>query len=480
VQTLVPVGSGASSLVTFNWPKHETDSETRWQMLNTLEARLFERASVREVVRVSSRFDSHSLAWASAVPGDMLLELAGNTPLARTTYHANDPRDGAAMSGPSEASGSTLRMAHALESETRLWDRVWLVPGVGLATALAHNQDFDVGMTAVTPHLSIAWDVGGDGQTWLYASSHQRVSTDLDELLTLTRGSQAQRRCLWNTDTNSFDKSCVLSGGRSRSTIDQPCGTDAIGADGTRCASAPRLVRAWEHTAGASHELGRGFRVSADLVYRRPTVRAVERETNSVWNASGTDIVGYRDGRAERIVDYSTTPASDDRYLGVTGAVRKQAGLLKMLVSYTFSQHKAGTLGAPGGFSFAPVTGLASDDRPHSLRALISGDLFGYASLGMLFSQDSGVPINRYFRNDVAGAYENLRATVGSNPGSNVNDPSDDRPLRAPDVRRLNLQVRVRARRLLGVDADLYLDAIHVLHDQVEPLYARAGLEARY
>ena len=45
----------------------------------------------------------------------------------------------------------------------------------------------------------------------------------------------------------------------------------------------------------------------------------------------------------------------------------------------------------------------------------------------MRYSFASGFPYNRLFRNDVTNSYENYRALRGINPGTNLNDPNDDR-----------------------------------------------------
>ena len=50
------------------------------------------------------------------------------------------------------------------------------------------------------------------------------------------------------------------------------------------------------------------------------------------------------------------------------------------------------------------------------------------------------------------------RATRGVNPGANVNDPTDDRPLRMPDIQQLHLQFRAHLKPLLKVNLEAYLE----------------------
>jgi hypothetical protein len=96
------------------------------------------------------------------------------------------------------------------------------------------------------------------------------------------------------------------------------------------------------------------------------------------------------------------------------------------------------------------------------MRALASYDILGFASFGLAYAFDSGRPLTRLFRNDVTGTYENYRARQG-NPGASISDPAGGGPNRSPDEQQLNLQLRLRAQRLVGVDLDFYGEAIHIL-----------------
>jgi hypothetical protein len=170
-------------------------------------------------------------------------------------------------------------------------------------------------------------------------------------------------------------------------------------------------------------------------------------ETNRIWNTSGAAPGGgYHTGRAETVTDWSIAPDAFWRYLAATAAIQKRAGGLKLLVAYTWS-HLQTELGDD------------DDDRRHAVRALATYDLFRVASVGASYALDSGTPIPRIVSPDPTGAY---RARVGLNPGSNVNDPGDDRDPRRPGTDRLNLQLRVRATRF-GADFSLYADVINVL-----------------
>jgi hypothetical protein len=84
-----------------------------------------------------------------------------------------------------------------------------------------------------------------------------------------------------------------------------------------------------------------------------------------------------------------------------------------------------------------------------------------WLSGGLIYRYYSGRPYNRIFRNDIEGLTD-YRARVGTDPGGNINDPGDDRPLRLPDLQQVNLQLRTNLQPLLGVKLDAYADLLNI------------------
>jgi hypothetical protein len=368
--------------------------------------------------------------------------------------------------GWSRSDGSTLRTIHSLEAETRLFERLWLVPGVALTTAGASTDNLDLSTLAFTPHLGLAWDATGDRRTWLRASAHQRVAPGLEALVRSQRSIDFGRRCFWDADTATYSRSCVDNRDHP-GTVGLPCGPTNLAADGAPCGQPLRLARAWELSMGLERALVLGTSFRLDVVYRRSADLPVIRETNQVWNGAGNVVTGYQTGRAEIVRDYSSDPDGRRRYLGVTAAIQKQTGPLRLLLAHTWSRHREqyALTAAGAGFGSGSVSAEipAADDRTHSTRFLASYDILGYAAVGTIFAFDTGLPYQRFFVNDTLAAYTDYRARLGINPGTNLNDPADDRPTRYPDVMHLDLQLRGRARRLVGIDADLYIDVLNVL-----------------
>ena len=100
---------------------------------------------------------------------------------------------------------------------------------------------------------------------------------------------------------------------------------------------------------------------------------------------------------------------------------------------------------------------------------------------------------------DVTTQYDLYRAQVGVNPGTNVNDPSDDRSLRLPDQQDVNVQVRANLLPLTGQRLEFYVDVLNVfglrtttkvaendgqdfgvIRSRMDPFRIRLGMNYRY
>src|SRR6185436_2280504 len=159
-----------------------------------------------------------------------------------------------------------------------------------------------VNNTTWAPSVAGAWDATHDGRTVIRGSYSQYVDVAVRTPVLHTIGSQANQRCLWNPMTNAYDRDCVYSGGVSRNTFGRPCGPTGIDATGASCQESLKVPRTFEYTIGGEREIIPGVAISADLVLRKFKNQFEQRETNRIWNASGTAVVGYRNGRPETII----------------------------------------------------------------------------------------------------------------------------------------------------------------------------------
>jgi hypothetical protein len=407
-----------------------------------------------------------------SVPGDALFELNGLQKAAKTTYYSNDPRFEDPRYGWFITNTNSLRHAVTLSDSWRPTKFLTLTPGVAFTTAKASNSAGDdvFSGSALTPSFAVAYDATHDGRTVLRGSVSEYLDVDVSPLAGHTLGSQVNQRCNWNEATQAYDTGCVYSGGASASTIGRPCGPSGIDIDGTDCTTKLQIPRTWEYTAGAEREVVQGLALGASFVYRKYYNQFEVVETNRIWNGAGTDILGYRDGRARTTSDLETPDGAGRRYIGLTASLAKREGRVKLQADYTWSRLDGTVLDGTGGRygDIAPrdafLYGSLPDDHRHEIKMNMSYRATPWLAMGARYSYYSGTPYNRYCRNDVTGSFENFcGARIGINPNNNFNDPGDDRVLRLPDQHSLSAQLAFNLQPLLGIRLETFVDVLNVL-----------------
>jgi hypothetical protein len=409
-----------------------------------------------------------------SVPGDAIYELNGSARSALTSFWANDPRLEDPRLGWFITSTNSLRNAFNVTDSWRPTRFLTVTPGLAYVSARAGNSVGDTVFqgNVLAPSLATAWDATHDGRTVLRASFSEYLDTEINAIAGQTLGGQVSQRCQWNDATAAYDKNCTYSGGQSGATVGSPCGPSGIDATGQECRQKLTMPKTWEYTAGAEREVFEGLALGADFVYRQYQNQFETLETNRIWNTAGTDIAtagGYRNGHAQTISDLETPDDADRRYIGLTGTVTKREGRLKLQGAYTWSRLDGTVLNGTANLlgDIAPrdvyLNGALGDDHRHEVKLNLSYQVSRWLSASVRYSFISGLPYTRYFRNDVTGKYENLNARVGVNPGTNVNDPADDRELRLPDQNVLNAQLAFNFQPLIGARLETFVDWLNVL-----------------
>ena len=156
--------------------------------------------------------------------------------------------------------------------------------------------------------------------------------------------------------------------------------------------------------------------------------------------------------------------------MGVTSTITKREGRLKTHVAYTWSKLNGNVFNGPNN-AWGDIEGRNSyltninlpDDHRHEIKATLQWVATNFLSVGVLYNFTSGFPYNRLFRNDDTGGFDNYRASPGINPGTNINDPGDDRALRLPDRNELGAQFRLSMLPLIGQKLDFYADVLNIL-----------------
>jgi hypothetical protein len=459
-----------------NDTQHQRNDDYVFQFINRLEWFVSSKGLGEHNVQVKDNYYLERLVNRTSVPGNQVLQVAGQDNEQLTEYFSNDPRTEQARYGWFITSATSQRNAASLSDSWRPTRFLTVSPGVAFVNAWVDNSQGDTVLsnTAFAPAVAVAWDATHDGRTVLRGSFNNYVDVDITGLAGFTLGSQVSRRCKWSAATQSFDQGCTYSGGRSTNTIGLPCGPSGVDANGNRCNEALQIPRTTEVTAGAERELVQGTAGSVDLVYRQFQHQYEVRETNRIWGGSGSQLDaggGFRNGRPQTVMDLGTPEDAHRRYVGVTGAITKREGQVKMRAAYTWSRLDGTLLNGLDGsalYGLIPprdqfLDGPLADDHRHEVHLTLSYEATRWLSFGARYLYYSGLTYNRLFRNDETTAFENLRARTGLNPGTNINDPGDDRELRLPDIHDMNVQARVNWLPLTGQRLETFVDVLNVL-----------------
>jgi hypothetical protein len=481
-----------------------------FEFVNTLEWFVQTGKLGEHSVKLTSRFLSRMYETTDGVPGDFKETFNGGLPDRRVEYFANDPRDAAGRHGYWIRSSSGFRFSNSISDVIRLTRHVTVTPGIGLTMNHADTPQRGtvIEQTALTPHVSAAWDATHDGRTVVRGSFNQYVDTDAVRIAQRAFGDGVSQDCRYNTATGAYDVACRYSGGMRGSTVGLPCGPQGLDERGQPCRESLSVPRTTEFTLGAERELVPGLGFGADLVRRTFSHPYEMAETNRIWNNAGTALVNggsFRNGRAETTNDLETPDSAHRSYTGVTVSLKQKEGALRMTGSYTWSvlsgnvfleeDNEYGDILARNVY----LEGPSPYDRRHEVRASAVYQVNKWFSTGIVYNYYSGSPYSRKFLNQETGKFENYQSRVGTNPGTDVNDPADDRELRLPDIQKLNLQARAVLLPLLNINLEVFADVINVLglrtptavyvedgqlfgqpSARLDPFRVRLGLRYRY
>jgi hypothetical protein len=479
------------------------------QFINRLEFFVNSKVLGEHNFQLKNNFMTQKDISYRSVPGDMVTEMLGPSFEARTFYYSNDPRQEAARLGWFFTTTTATRNSLAFTDTWRITRHLTLTPGVAFTTAKAGNSQNGnvIDGNALTPSVTAAWDATHDGRTVIRGSFAQYVDVDVSPLASHTLGSQVSMRCKSNDGSEVFEKECEYSGGAVGATVGLPCGPTGFDVEGQPCREKLKIPRTWEYTMGAEREVTEGLSISLDGIYRRFNNQYEKYETNRIWQANGSTLDplgGYRNGRNTTVSDLETPDEAYRRYMGVTLGLTRREGRLKLHGAYTWSTldgtvlegtgNPLGDIGPRDQFLEGPLP----DDHAHEVKINAQIRATQWLSFGVRYSYFSGTPYNRLYRNPVTGNYEDRRARPGYSPGANLNDPSDDRELRMPDIMSLNTQAVFNFQPLIAQNLELFLDVLNVLAMRTpndlsqndndfgvvrateQPLRMRVGLRYRY
>jgi hypothetical protein len=497
-------------IFTANYDRVDQLADSSIEFTNTLEWFAHHRWLGEHDVKAVARYISRIYETTAGVPGDAKEIFNGPDPARRQDFYSDDPRVDQPRHGYWVRASSGFRFSNSLSDTMRVTRYLTITPGLALTIDKADSNMVGnvISQADVTPHLAVAWDVGHDGRTVLRGSHNQYVDTDAVRIARHALDDGVMRECKWNPTTGKYDVDCRYSGGLTGRTVGLPCGPTGFNPDGTRCQGKLGTPRTLEYTLGGEREIAPGVGLGVDFIYRSFHNPYERSETNRIWNGSGSALStlgGYRSGRAETVVDLNTPSQAGRRYTAVTASLKKREGALKITASYTWSRLEGNVPGEEDNeFGDIPgrnpyLWGYLPYDRRHEVRTSATYQVNRWFSAGVNYNYYSGSPYSRKFFNAETGKFEDYRASTGVNPGANLNDPTDDRPLRTPDIQQLHLQFRAHLKPLLGINLETYLDVINALalrttsavyvedgpsfgqpSARLDPLRLRLGVRFRY
>lgn len=314
------------------------------------------------------------------------------------------------------------------------------------------------------PRLSGTYDVFGDRKSLLVAGYGR--SNDVGNIFVAQHSNPSLLAVasVFDNTTHSFP-TCAPDGPPSTS-----CQVSG-GATGRSFASGQKPPHVDEVTAGFHQEVFAETAVGVDLTYRYYGNMWADQEVNRIWDASGTQIVGYVDPThpGSRVLTQAR-PDAYRRYWGMDLWTQGTPGRWNLLASYTLSH----TYGSQGGDYFSDgyllnprmtpfYTGWSPDDQRHMLKASASYATSFGLDVGMRLSYVTGSPMWESFQNPADPSqriYRSPRGTGFANgPGGvpNFNDPSTWVEMRNPSQFIVDLQARYNLGEALGWDERLEL-----------------------
>ena len=212
-----------------NAPRSQRSDNTIFQFRNRFEWFADSRFGEHTLTLQDFFFAEEQIAKRS-VPGDMITEMTGQLPVARTFYYSNDPRyDTEERLGWFVKTTNVYRHITTLSDSWRPTRYLTLTLGGSHIYATGSNSRGDKALVRqmFVPSIGAAWDAAHDGRTVIRSSFNVYADiaigggagTAVDPVADHTAGSQLAKRCPWDAANNRFSDNCTYTGGLTRNTF---------------------------------------------------------------------------------------------------------------------------------------------------------------------------------------------------------------------------------------------------------------------
>ena len=245
------------------------------------------------------------------------------------------------------------------------WQRLTIRPGVRLeASAFRNNVDEKVyEALTLAPRLGAAYDLTGDGRTRLYAYYGRFYDVGFIEIADLlAKGNNGGGYYDWNAQAGDWSDTASYSFASSFLVHDDL-----------------KVPHSDEIDLGVMRDLGSGWGVGANLVYKESRNLFEDDEVNLIWIDDGTAVLGSRDGTGEARYRLRTPDEAYMQYTSMEFTANRQFNeKWGMISSYTWSRSygrerddiRQGL--ASSAFDVPPLkqyeVGLMPSDTPHNLK----------------------------------------------------------------------------------------------------------------
>ena len=358
--------------------------------------------------------------------------------------------------------GALSNAAHVSNIGLFLQDRwsvnrqLTIVPGLRFDVGKLYGSDGTLltNLTGLGPRLSLTYDVFADRKSLVVA--HYGRSNDVGNAFI------AQHL---NPSLAQYTSTFVAPGGfadcanlgRASAQYKAQCQLTG-GQTGRSIAPGQASPHVDELAVGFHHEPIEETLLGLDLNFRRYGNLWTDNETNLIYDATGSHIIGGQNGQRQSILE-ARTPASAYRdYKSIDLWMEGKPGRFDLLGSYTLAFANGTVADYFDGYGTNPrfdqfYDGPVPDDRRHTLKGSISYHTPWGLTLGGTFAYRTGTPLWESFSNngDYPGTrYRSPRGTgfpiSSANNQPDFNDPNSIANLRNPD----QVNVGVLARYNLG------------------------------
>ena len=348
--------------------------------------------------------------------------------------------------GPLKTNATVVTTGLFLQDRWTVGRKLTLVPGIRLDVGKLYGDGgaFITNLVGVGPRLSGIYDVLGDRKSLVTA--HYGRSNDVGNISVAQHANAALTQVISTFNGSAFP-------GCSPNSSTPGCTTSG-GAAGRSFASGQKPPYVDEVAVGYKQETSPETVVGVDLTYRHYGNEWADEETNRIFDASGTRIVGYANGVPQSIVRSEAAASAYRDYKGVDLWVQGTPGRWDLLASYTLAftngtvnDYFDGYLNNPRFTQF--YDGYVSDDRRHTLKGTMTYRTSFGLDLGLRLQYRTGNALWESASNPADGSQRSYRSPRGTGYALNsttgqqdFNDPTSVVELRNPSQFLLDAQAR--------------------------------------